>query len=81
MLAPGSQRASYRLLERLGEASYQIFLVQIVWFGVVADRSVPVGIAGIIATSLLGLGYFSLQSARRSPGLSGGPGRRVPAGV
>jgi peptidoglycan/LPS O-acetylase OafA/YrhL len=69
-IAPESRREAYRLLERFGRASYHIFLVQIVWFGVIADRSFVVGVAGIIASALLGHAYYTVVDGRaiRVPG-------------
>ena len=72
----------WTVIEQLGKASYHIFLVQIVWFGVVSNRSWQVGVIGIVASSLVGwLLYRSplpaLSSKRRAdrplPGAGSGP--------
>jgi fucose 4-O-acetylase-like acetyltransferase len=67
--------AAWRPLEEVGRASYHIFLVQMVWFGVVSDRSVAAGIAGIAASALLGYGFFRLPM----PSLGLGAGARAAA--
>ena len=64
VISPRSQPGASRLMERLGQASYHIFLVQIIWFGVVGDRSLVAGVAGMVISALLGLVYFSVQSRR-----------------
>ena len=58
-ISPQSRREPYRVLERFGRASYHIFLVQILWFGVIADRSFLVGVVGIIASAFLGHAYYT----------------------
>ncbi len=68
-LTPRSWRGAYGLLERLGQASYHIFLLQIVWFGAITDRSAVAAIFGIAACCLLGHAFFVAMERRRpSPG-------------
>ncbi len=81
LISPRSRPGTSRLVERLGEASYHIFLVQIIWFGAVADRSLVVGVAGILISSVLGLVYFSVQSPGRSPARRPERRRAAPAAV
>ena len=81
LISPRSRPGTSRLVERLGEASYHIFLVQIIWFGAVADRSLVVGVAGILISSVLGLVYFSVQSPGRSPAQRPERRRAAPAAV
>ena len=62
-LLPGGGRRrmpGWPAVEQLGKASYHIFLVQIVWFGVVSDRSWAVGAIGIVASSLLGWMFYRI---------------------
>ncbi len=81
LISPRSRPGASRLVERLGVASYHIFLVQIIWFGVVADRSLVIGVAGIVISSVLGLVYFSVQSPRRTPARRPERRRAAPAVV
>jgi peptidoglycan/LPS O-acetylase OafA/YrhL len=70
-LIPGtSTSAVYRALEELGRASYHVFLVQIVWFGAISDRSWPAAIMGIVASSVIGYGFFRVTSGSRRPSLA-----------
>jgi peptidoglycan/LPS O-acetylase OafA/YrhL len=69
----GRAPRAWRPLEEIGKASYHIFLVQMVWFGVVSGRTVAAGIAGIAASMLLGYGFFRLPM----PSLGLGAGRRA----
>jgi peptidoglycan/LPS O-acetylase OafA/YrhL len=57
--APPGRGGPYRLLERLGLASYHIFLVQMIWFGALTTRWWPVAIAGMAACSLIGYGFYA----------------------
>ena len=41
-------------LERLGVASYEVFLVQVVWLGVLQDRGLTQFLVATLATGLLG---------------------------
>ncbi len=78
LLTPRPWLGLYAPLERLGQASYHIFLAQIIWFGAVANRSWPVAIAGILVCSLVGHLYFTAMSPRpptiRSSPLRAGSG-------
>jgi peptidoglycan/LPS O-acetylase OafA/YrhL len=67
LIPPKSPRPVYRALEKLGRASYHVFLVQIVWFGAITTRSWPMAIIGIIACSLIGYVFYALMTPRRSP--------------
>ncbi|HWD76089.1 MAG TPA: acyltransferase [Solirubrobacteraceae bacterium] len=55
----------YRALEKLGRASYHVFLVQIVWFGAITTRSWPMAIIGILACSAIGYAFYLLMTSRR----------------
>jgi peptidoglycan/LPS O-acetylase OafA/YrhL len=66
LLPAQSPRLGYRALERLGQASYHIFLVQIVWFGAITTRSWPMAIIGILASSAIGYAFYVLMTSRRS---------------
>ena len=74
-----------RSLAGLGRASYHVFLVQIVWFGLVDDKSFVAGTAGMLACSLVGLLYFgglkgvsvarqAVPVRRETPATPGGQG-------
>lgn len=78
-LTPRAWHGAYGVLERLGQASYHIFLLQIVWFGAITNRSGVVAILGIVVCCLLGHAFFVAMEGRRPPaarGRSGRPPRR-----
>lgn len=52
-----------RAIVGIGAASYEIFLVQLVWFAVVSNRSALAGISGILLCSLAG--YVFAAGVRR----------------
>jgi hypothetical protein len=58
LLPAQSPRPADRALEKLGRASYRVFLVQIVWFGAPGVHSWPMAIVGILATSAIGYLFF-----------------------
>lgn len=64
LLPARSSRPLYRALERLGRASYHVFLVQIVWFGAISPRSWPMAIIGILACSAIGYAFYVAMTAR-----------------
>jgi peptidoglycan/LPS O-acetylase OafA/YrhL len=79
-LLPGDGASPlYRRFERLGRASYHIFLVQIVWFGAVTTRSWPMAILGIAVCCLIGHAFYMAMSARQAPKRSGRPQRALDA--
>ena len=51
---------AWRPLEEVGRASYHIFLVQLVWFGVVTNRSPVIAVAGIAAATAIGYAFYRL---------------------
>lgn len=67
LLQPRSPGGLYRFLERIGRASYHVFLVQIVWFGIVANRSWPLAIVGMVLCALIGHAFFQLMEQQTSP--------------
>jgi hypothetical protein len=64
LLPAQSTNGAYSLLERLGRASYHIFLLQIVWFGAISTRSWPMAILGIVVCSLVGHAFYMAMSER-----------------
>jgi peptidoglycan/LPS O-acetylase OafA/YrhL len=74
-LTPRHWFGAYDVLERIGQASYHVFLVQIIWFGAITNRSVPVAIMGIVVCCVIGWLFY-----RAVPGAAGftrtGPRRR-----
>jgi peptidoglycan/LPS O-acetylase OafA/YrhL len=74
LLPASSQSPVYGLLERLGRASYHIFLVQIVWFGAVTTRSWPMAIVGIAVCCVIGHAfYMAMSNGRPTPARSRRP--------
>jgi peptidoglycan/LPS O-acetylase OafA/YrhL len=76
LLPAQSPRPAYRALEKLGRASYHVFLVQIVWFGAAGAHSWPMAIIGILASSAIGYLFFVAMTpgglaAVRSPRQAG----------
>jgi peptidoglycan/LPS O-acetylase OafA/YrhL len=63
LLPNRSTNPVYGLLERLGRASYHIFLVQIVWFGAVTTRSWPAAILGMAVCCMLGHAFYMVMSS------------------
>jgi peptidoglycan/LPS O-acetylase OafA/YrhL len=51
-------------LERLGVASYEVFLVQVVWLGVLTDRGQVPFIVAALASGLLGWGLHRVLTAK-----------------
>ena len=83
-LTPRPWPGAYGLLERLGQASYHIFLLQIVWFGAITNRSGAVGILGIAVCCLLGHAFFMAMDgpgglSRRARGWTRAPKRSARA--
>ena len=56
-------------LERLGVASYEIFLVQAVWLGVLTDRGLVHFLVAALASGLLGWALHRVLSARAAGSL------------
>jgi peptidoglycan/LPS O-acetylase OafA/YrhL len=50
-------------LERLGVASYEIFLVQVVWLGVLQDRGLEHFLVAVVASGLLGWALHRVLTA------------------
>jgi peptidoglycan/LPS O-acetylase OafA/YrhL len=67
LIPPKSSRPAYGALEKLGRASYHVFLVQIVWFGAITTRSWPMAIIGILASSAIGYAFYVRATPRRRP--------------
>ena len=63
-------------LERLGIASYEVFLVQIVWFGVLPERDVRY-LADVVVCGLLGWALHRVLTPRAGH-QAPAPGRRRP---
>lgn len=57
-LTPRRWFGTYHALERIGQASYHVFLIQIIWFGAVTNRSWPVAIGGIAVCCALGWLFY-----------------------
>lgn len=51
------------IVESLGQASYHIFLVQIIWFGAISNRTWPVAVVGMVACSLIGWAFAQIPMA------------------
>jgi O-antigen/teichoic acid export membrane protein/peptidoglycan/LPS O-acetylase OafA/YrhL len=65
-LAPAAQ---------IGRASYHVFLVQIVWFGLLPAQSAPRFVAGLAASIALGLVFHRLVPGSWTPARAGLPSR------
>jgi peptidoglycan/LPS O-acetylase OafA/YrhL len=64
-LWPARSVPGTRWLEKLGAASYEVFLVQIVWLGVLTERGQAPFVVATIASGLLGYGLHRALAARR----------------
>ena len=80
-LTPRRWFGGYDGLDSLGRASYHVFLIQIIWFGAITNRSALVGVAGIAVCCGLGWAFY-----RAVPGASAfrradapRPSRRAPS--
>lgn len=57
---PSAPRGPLRVVEELGRASYHIYLVQIVWFGVWPEQSLARFLLAVVGTSLAGIAFMRL---------------------
>jgi peptidoglycan/LPS O-acetylase OafA/YrhL len=82
-LTPRRWFGAYDVLEAIGRASYHVFLIQIIWFGAITNRSWPVGIAGLIACCALGWAFYRMvpgaEAFTRMAVFRRGASRRAPS--
>ena len=82
-LTPRRWFGTYDALEGIGRASYHVFLIQIIWFGAITNRSWPVAIAGIAACCALGWAFYravpGASAFTRGGGSRSWPSRRAPS--
>ena len=77
LLPDRSANPLYGLLERLGRASYHIFLVQIVWFGAVTTRSWWMAILGMAVCCMIGHAFYMAMSHGPVPAVLRRPQRAL----